>query len=219
MFLFSLFKHPLSLIMTRHIVIRLIELAFDRSQIHLQSFECILLVTNQLLQLDCVEHVEQCVANLVLNLERYILVEVFISGCEILYHRQIIDSPVDSFDLSLVDLDAGVHGSKLVHLLLDETSSRAIVHLHSSQLVYELLDLDIELIFVIGDFILTLHLRVLNKSLQLSDIKSHLVSFGLHDNLLLEERLILFVDHLTIALHVFDGFGVLSLLVHLVSLL
>ena len=88
-------------------------------------------------------------------------------------------------------------------MFLDETSRSVVVHLDSSELIDEVLDLVVELILIIGDFLETLKLRMLNLSLELFDVEIQLVPLSLHDDLLFEEGLVLLVYHLALSLHVF----------------
>jgi hypothetical protein len=67
--------------MTWHIVVLLEKLAFYRSQIQIQPLKQVLFEIYQLLKLHSVKHIVKGVSYLVLYFERYVFVEIFISGC------------------------------------------------------------------------------------------------------------------------------------------
>ena len=64
-----------------------------------------------------------------------------------------------------------MQGRKLIHLLLHKTSCSRVVNLDSSNLVDEFLYFQVELVLVVGDIVESLHLRVLNQTLQLFQVK------------------------------------------------
>ena len=111
---------------------------------------------------------EKSVVYQVLNFKRNVLVEELVRGCQIFNDRQVVNSTIHPIDVHFVDLDARVQSSEFIHLLLHEAPCGLVVDLDSADLVNEIFDFDVELIFVGGDIVKHLDLRMLHESLQLS---------------------------------------------------